>query len=383
MEVTTRATPLPVRECKVYHNATLHVSARGTIHNLFHALNDNMLPIMTQTLLDLFLYPEVARLPRMSLLGFHIPSHHKRAHPRGGVQVPHLAIFDKLFEAGHVDVNEMDGMCFRRVVWGTGLRIHYVDALVALRRLTADFARALVIRAFDPPLPPAFQLQTNRTGPFVIAGKPLKMLLVTRGDGGLGRSIQREAMIVRRLESGGALVTICCDFGKTDLTTQLSYAVHADVIIGLHGAGLVNAIFAPRGCLVVELKTLYGYSTDIFLRTTDARRGTHVHIDVRDYSTPGQVHRVDSALTERVYYSIATALRLQREGVTGRIVKISNSSNDFVIGPANTDRDLADLLGPPISRLHKVCKEQLVYWDFRKLQLGGKDSTFCSSCGED
>ena len=52
-------------------------------------------------------------------------------------------------------------------------------------------------------------------------------------------------------------------------------------IMGLHGAGLVNALFAPRGCIIVELKTIYGFATDLFVRTADSRVGVLVHIDAR------------------------------------------------------------------------------------------------------
>ena len=51
-------------------------------------------------------------------------------------------------------------MCFRRVVWGTGLRIFYVDAMVTLRRLTADYARAFVKNTYNLKLPIDFEEKT-------------------------------------------------------------------------------------------------------------------------------------------------------------------------------------------------------------------------------
>ena len=48
------------------------------------------------------------------------------------------------------------------------------------------------------------------------------------------------------------------------LGTQLALAVHADVVMGQHGAGLAHTLFAARGCIVLEFKTVYGYQLDLF-----------------------------------------------------------------------------------------------------------------------
>lgn len=368
--------------CKSYFNGTLHVSSRGTIHNLFHALNDNILPIVAQIVTDMVMWPEAANWPRMGLVGFQIPAQHRsRASEQS---LPHLLLFNELFNGGTVAVNDANGMCFRRVIWGLGLRLHYVDAMVVLRRLTADFARALAIRAYNPPIPPAFRvLQQQRKGDLVVDGKPLNVLLVSRGSQGTGRTIQNEQLILSKLSEAGASVALLGD-NRGNLTNQLSLALHSNVIVGLHGAGLVHGIFAPRGCVIIELKTLYGYDSDLFLRTSDSRQGTHVHIDARKpYSTPGEVHRVDEALADRVLRSLVMALKLQKEGNIGKVVKISEGSDDYVIGPARSDDELADFMGPPAATVHSVCEHKLPYWSFREKVLKAGKLDYCSLCGEE
>ena len=54
-------------------------------------------------------------------------------------------------------------MCFRRVVWGTGLKIFYVDAMVTLRRRTADYARAFIKNSYVLRVPFDFEDHTEAT----------------------------------------------------------------------------------------------------------------------------------------------------------------------------------------------------------------------------
>ena len=48
--------------------------------------------------------------------------------------------------------------------------------------------------------------------------------------------------------------------------------------MGVHGAALAHAVFAPRGVLTLELKTLYGYGSTVFARISDARMGLHAQV---------------------------------------------------------------------------------------------------------
>jgi hypothetical protein len=90
---------------------------------------------------------------------------------------------------------------------------------------------------------------------------------------------------------------------------QLALYSDADVVIGLHGAGLTNALFARRGTsgepcarskhrmneqlwmhvgvVVVEFKSWVG-ATEIFRKVSQAREGGLVHVPLR---TPHKVRR--------------------------------------------------------------------------------------------
>lgn len=89
---------------------------------------------------------------------------------------------------------------------------------------------------------------------------------------------------------------------QTKFEEQLALAVHADVVMGLHGAGLVNVIFSRRGSLTVELKTLYGYGLDLFAVATDARVGTHVQINLKKYFVKGGHRPIDDDIIRYIFY---------------------------------------------------------------------------------
>ena len=60
--------------------------------------------------------------------------------------------------------------------------------------------------------------------------------------------------------------------------------MHADVLLGQHGAGLAHAVLASPGAIVLEFKTVYGYPLDLFRVAADAVAGTHVHVDLKSSS---------------------------------------------------------------------------------------------------
>eukprot|EP01036_Dinobryon_divergens_P035935 gene35935-46665_t len=362
---------LPLNSCKGYFNGTLHI------------------------ILDLFLAPEYAHLPHMSLAVDNIPlirtamldkttvkqvrSNRQQRDKRKvktrtqsrqqqivvynaqiiRMRLPHMGMYKKLFEGGEIDIEAANGMCFRRVAWGSGLRIHYADAMVVLRRLTADFARLLAMMTYNPPVPQPFLRISNLSSSMVYDnsssqslsrgmllrdnGQPLRVVYLSRGPNGKGRSLTNIDVVLNRLTQSGASVFPCRE-SYANMTAQLSCVAHADVIIGLHGAALVNAIFAPRGCILVELKTLYGYTTDIFTRTADSREGMYIHIDIRNYSSPRRLHKADNILAGRIERALVEALAMKESNKQGegRIHRLTatNDINNYLIEPSLTSGEL-------------------------------------------
>ena len=177
-------------------------------------------------------------------------------------------------------------MCFSRVVWGHGPHVLYQDTTVALRRLTAEFARKLVFKFYNISFPSVFWLnattgsgspvafRTNLTswqvqqstasvtaalqsdrkialyggaegdsnkqpnsGPVPVVAVTdrgplygLNVVFYTRGSSGSGRSMQGEDLLLRRLAAEGANVVYCCEFSLITIEQQLALALHADVV---------------------------------------------------------------------------------------------------------------------------------------------------------
>ena len=62
----------------------------------------------------------------------------------------------------------------------------------------------------------------------------------------------------------GVSVVTCCDFSVATIGDMLALVHDADVVVSLHGAGLINAIFSRPGVIVVELHASYGADDVIF-----------------------------------------------------------------------------------------------------------------------
>ena len=76
-----------------------------------------------------------------------------------------------------------------------------------------------------------------------------KRLYIARSDAGY-RRLLNEAEVVRALERQGFQVV---EGSTLSLKQKIELFADAEVILGVHGAGLANLIFAPRGSIVVEI----------------------------------------------------------------------------------------------------------------------------------
>ena len=64
------------------------------------------------------------------------------------------------------------------------------------------------------------------------------------------------------MEAWGELsttVTECCDFRGDTMGEMVTQVASADIMWGLHGAGLTNFIFCRRGSVLVEVESKGGY----------------------------------------------------------------------------------------------------------------------------
>ena len=120
---------------KSFHG-TVHVIGAHTVGNLFHALNDNIIPVLSLFILDKYFNSEFLHLPRILVLA---PG---ASLDRGAV--PHLKILKDLF----IEVmpwSDMKELCATRVVWGSYLRPFYNPSAAVLNRLSTDLLRELAL----------------------------------------------------------------------------------------------------------------------------------------------------------------------------------------------------------------------------------------------
>ena len=150
--------------------------------------------------------------------------------------------------------------------------------------------------------------------------------------------------------------------------------------MGLHGAGLVNGVFAPRNMILVELKTKYGYDTDIFARVADSRNGTYVHIDARMYSVPKKTNVADYKLANRIVAGIVAAMKFQLRSDTTGVHRISSEHEDYIILPVSPVGELGCILGPTAKNISEVCDKALPYAAYRDKILGGMRNQYCQEC---
>lgn len=372
----------PRVDCSDFFEGTLHVVGRGTAKNVYHILGDNFAPLAVQMLLDAFVDHPFLHLPRTHLSGFQ----------PGGGSIPHLRLIDDLASGGKLSLGDASGKCFKRVVWGHGAHVLYYDTLLQQRRLMGAFARAFVGAFYKIERPKEFRLATQpdaarplRVQVGVGRWRPLRVVLYTRGNSGKGRSIQNEELIVEALSRLGAVAAICCDFSSITLEEQIAFSYHSDVVMGLHGAALVHGLFSPHGNILLELKTLYGYTSALFALVGDARVGLHAQVDIRKYFRPGGHKPIDAPLVNRTVAALQSAVALRERGraaYEGRVVVLSAAAQplDLVVGPSVVTPPLEHVFGPNLTAFAGACAD-MALWRYRDaLGVHDKNDLHCVRC---
>ena len=74
--------------------------------------------------------------------------------------------------------------------------------------------------------------------------------------------------------------SLCCDWSRS-LREQLSHFEAADVMVGLHGAGLLNALWMPAGGRVVELAGQHGYGIPWYDLISERAGHRYTQLDAR------------------------------------------------------------------------------------------------------
>ena len=82
------------------------------------------------------------------------------------------------------------------------------------------------------------------------SGNDRLRLYISRGDNTNQRVLVNESKLLNRLVSRGFR---SIELSKLSFDEQVDLFAHAEAVIGVHGAGLSNLVFAPAGCHVIEI----------------------------------------------------------------------------------------------------------------------------------
>eukprot|EP00170_Pyropia_yezoensis_P007442 contig_30487_g7465 len=78
--------------------------------------------------------------------------------------------------------------------------------------------------------------------------------------------------LFRRVATRHRLVLDVVNFGNVSFSEQLRSVVHSAVLVGIHGANLVNTLYAPRGAHLIEIFPRK-FSHNMYVRGGDAGLG--------------------------------------------------------------------------------------------------------------
>ena len=358
-------------QCKEYFDGTLHVMGRKTTHNLYHVIADNYAPLVSQIMLDSIIDPDYLYLPRVFLnLNNELLSNSE--------SVEHMQLMNRFASGGTMTIKQLDSVCFRRVVWGNGPYPFYQDTLVKLRRVIHEFSRSLMKEMFNIAEPTEYRSHSgtqeatqfhanesvNTHGKFLTKEKkPMNIVYYTRGTSGRGRTLRDEQVILNYLRDAGANVVFCCDdFDNVPYVNQISYAYYADIMVGMHGAGLVHGLFMPKHSISIEFKTVYGFTSSLFELINDAREGTHGQVDIKSYLVPGGHKPVDLKLVSRLLDAMYHAIKFnEKDSKNGTKIIDHSHRGDILIGheydPKNDNFN--QILGPFIGDQLQECQVML------------------------
>mmetsp|Transcript_1588 Transcript_1588/g.2004 ORF Transcript_1588/g.2004 Transcript_1588/m.2004 type:complete len:570 (+) Transcript_1588:84-1793(+) len=162
-------------------------------------------------------------------------------------------------------------LCIGAFHWGSPLRV-----LSAVRVSKAE--RQEAVKLMNSQLRASCPAIQSHVVKRIKGSQELRVVFVTRSNTTpIGKKKTEIRTLTRNtvslLESGFMNATqgrvkfeSCCDFSKKSPCEIAQVFVDADIVIGMHGAGLANAVFAAKstGSILIELRTSYGGHLDIF-----------------------------------------------------------------------------------------------------------------------
>jgi hypothetical protein len=145
-----------------------------------------------------------------------------------------------------------------------------------------------------------------------------------------------------------------------------------------------------KGGIIIELKTLYGFTSGLFPVVADARVGFIGQVDIREYFVPGGHRPVDKQLVDRVIRVLDALLLmkasdrgyggyidLNKEGILN---KNGKKRMDAISGPSIVSPELNNILGPNVSDVKQICQGMALNKFRLNILNEPKDELHCALC---
>lgn len=377
------------------------------------AVNDNLFPLMGQLLMDIYYAPDFLQLPRAHLTNL-APAQERMLTID---EVPHNELLKSLLSEEVDWKSEQHNLCVRRVVFGVGSRLMYHHLLRRMRHEVGDLIHLYAKHYYchhaaksSPSRGDHFSRICSGTAKKTTSSK-LKLVIYSRGNTGKRRSIANEDLLVNRLQQLDNFdVTYVHDYPKQSaqqdktkpdhnpqevLLDRLEAVLDADIVIGLHGAALANVIFAPRNTLLIELKSTYGYSLDLFAVMSESRYGDFAQVDLK--GNPRDKLSMDPGIVDRI-----VAIIQEARPSSNQQTKQSKAWRDSSIRQFGSKLDLlvtneafnkgtahhnlsnpidSDIFGPSlVSSMHQQCATMTIsdYW--KAINTDYVQLKYCQGC---
>ena len=108
---------------------------------------------------------------------------------------------------------------------------------------------------------------------------PSAVFVARSRQGGRHLGARAYDALAAAFRSAGVELRHCCEWSTMSACEQVALFASAGIVVGMHGAGLTNIAFTPRGSVLVELKGWYKNENDLFRKVVQARWGGYVGVN--------------------------------------------------------------------------------------------------------
>jgi len=241
----------PLSCASTSYNGSIYFIKPYHVNNMAHLFNENVLPLV-----------ETMQFPQdrsRTLVTY-------PAHGTGGHRA--LPIWHQMLQSLRISTTSSDNIregCVKHFVWGLGIKpFWHAHRIIQTRRTLVRLRMTLF-----PALGLRYPSQSADT------------MICIRRTSGSQRSLPDEsfALVASAMNS---TCNYCCDFRKITLRDQIRLISRASVMIGLHGAGLMNVIFAKKKAVLVELFGSKGITWAVHRRAVQSIHGGYVGVRVTE-----------------------------------------------------------------------------------------------------